>query len=132
MHAAPGFLGVRHEGSQFLDSIDPLGGIGVDEVETAVDRMAVRIDETGEEALAVEIGAGGVGSGFCYFRQCANSKNLITTDGERLGVGILGIAGEDFRVEEDLVLRVQQRGSEKQKAEMCEGSAHGYLPGIRF
>ena len=48
MHAESGFLGLCHEGLQFLESIDLLGGISVYKVETAVDRMAVRIDETGE------------------------------------------------------------------------------------
>ena len=48
MHAASGFLGLCHEGLQFLERVNLLGGIGIDEVETAVDRMAVRIDETGK------------------------------------------------------------------------------------
>ena len=90
MHAAPGFLSLCHEGPEFLESVDLLGGIGVDEVKTAIDRVTVGIDEAGEKAFAIEIGAGGVGSGFCNLRQSANSNDLVAVNGDGFCVGILG------------------------------------------
>src|SRR6266568_8524544 len=85
--------------------MDLLAGIGGDEAESAVDGMAVRVDESGEERFAVEIDALGVsGNGLHYFRQGADGDDLVSADRNCVGVGILRVGGEDLGVKENLLI----------------------------
>src|ERR1019366_7806968 len=120
----------RSKGREFVEGGNFLAGIGRDQAEAAVDRVTVGIDEAGEESLAFEIDALGVGrDGLRDFREVADGEDLVPANGNCCGIGILRIGVEDFGVEEDavggIVLSVQQRGGEKEccrEQEKCEVS----------
>jgi len=69
--------------------------------------VAVGIDESGEQALSLEVGASGGGQSFRDFGETANGEDLVTADGDGFGIGMLGIGGEDLCVEQNLILGVE-------------------------
>src|SRR5215471_9384617 len=128
MHAAPRLVRFGDECLEFLEGIDLLGSVRIDQIEAAVNRVTVRVDETRKQALAAKIDARGAGTRCFGLGQVANGKNLIPADGNRFRVGMQGIASENFGIEKDLVLSVKQRRGEKEAEQTPEGSAHGYHP----
>ena len=118
-HAFAGFLGGSGEGWEFGEGEYFLAGVGCDEAESAFDRVAVRIDEAGEQSFAVEIDAlGGCGDGLLDFGKVADGDDFVSVKSDRFRVRILRIGGEDFGVEEDPVsggvLRPKRAGSENE------------------
>jgi hypothetical protein len=64
--------------------------------------MAVRIDEPGEKALALQIDAFSLcRCGFLHLGKAAHRENLVAANCNRLRIRILRIAGEDFRMKEN-------------------------------
>jgi len=62
----------------------------------------VGIDEAGEESFALEIDAFGVwGDGLRYFRKVADGDDFVSANRDCIGVGVLGVGGEDLGVEEN-------------------------------
>ncbi len=97
-----------------------VGGVGRNQVESAVDGVAVRVDEAGEQALAFQVDAFDVWrNGLCYVGKSANRDDLVAANGDSFGVGILRVSGEDFGVEENLLMRGCLRESRVEKKECC-------------
>jgi hypothetical protein len=76
--------------------------------------MAVRIDEPGEKALALQIAAFSLcRCGLLHLGKATHRQNLVAANGNRLRVRILRIAGEDFRMKENsfpgTLLRTKER-----------------------
>ncbi len=103
-HALAGFFRGCGEGREFVEGGNFLAGIGRDQAEAAVDGVTVGIDEAGEESLAFEIDALGVGrDGLRDFGEVADREDLVSANGNCFRVGILRVGGEDLGVEEDAV-----------------------------
>jgi hypothetical protein len=67
----------------------------------------VGVDEAGEESFAFEIDAlGRGGGGLRDFCKVADGEDCVSANGNGFRVGILGIGGKDFGMEEDAVSRV--------------------------
>ena len=112
----PDFLASATKAGSWSESVDFIGGVGGDEVESAVDGVAVRIDEAGEKSLAFEVDAlGGGSSGFFHFLEIADGEDFVAANGDGFGVGILRIGGEDFGVEENFVGLLGQGCDEKEE-----------------
>jgi hypothetical protein len=114
---------VRDERRKLFERGYFLAGVGGDEAESAVDGVTVGVDEAGEKSFALEVDAFRVGGGgFCYFflhfGKVADGDDLVAANCDGFGVGILGIGGEDFSVEENPVRRIFLRPqSGRRKAE---------------
>src|SRR5580704_11888362 len=54
-HPFTGPLGLGNERWQLIDRLDLIADIGRDQTQTSVHRMAVRIDESGKESLALQV-----------------------------------------------------------------------------
>jgi hypothetical protein len=79
-----------------------LTGVGRNQAETAVDRVAVGIDEPREKALAVQINALCVrGRRLHYLAQAAHREDCVAPNCHRLRVRILRVTGEDLGMKED-------------------------------
>src|SRR6476661_7469998 len=80
--------------------------------------MAVGVNESGEECFAFEIDALGVGgNGIHDFGQGADGDDLVSADGDGVGVGVLRVGGKNLGVKENLFVGgfLRRGGGEKKE-----------------
>jgi len=79
-----------------------LAGVGGNQAESSIDRVAVRVDEPGEKTLALQVDALGICGRRLYdLGKVADRDDLVAANRNRLRVRILRIAGKHFGMKED-------------------------------
>ena len=82
-HALARRFCVFNKGRELVEGVHFFGGIGGDEIDSAVDGVTMRVDEAGEKSLALEIDTFSVGGdGFGDFRESADGDDLVTAKGD--------------------------------------------------
>src|SRR5579862_8449825 len=105
-HTSASFLGISDEGWKLLERIDFFRRVGRNEIEATIDRVAVRVDETGEKRFTMQIDPLGIVlGGRGNFRESAYGENPVSANGDGFGVGILGIGRKNLRVEQNPIAR---------------------------
>ncbi len=98
--------------------------------------MAVRIDETGKQALALKIDALRVGgNGLLHVRKISDRENFVAPDRDGFRIRILRITGKYLGVEKNALLsgalrpqrkrREKQQSSDQNNAVTSQDSSHG-------
>src|SRR5581483_3491238 len=107
MHAAPIFFRVGYERLKFWKRINLLGNVGINQIKSAVDRVAVRVDESRKETLAPKVDPQSIRRGLLHFRKVSDRENFALAYSYGFRIRALRIGSEDLCVIENLIVCVE-------------------------